>query len=174
MLKLVVFAVVSVGLVFVSWPSLRDRRSHGFYRFFAWESLLTLILLNAEYWFQAPFSVPQIASWLLLLTSLVLAVHGFYLLRRIGRPEGKIENTTTLIRVGAYRYIRHPLYSSLLFLGWGAFLKHPSLPGGVLVLAASAFLVATARVEEGENLRKFGADYAAYVKTTRMFIPFLF
>jgi protein-S-isoprenylcysteine O-methyltransferase Ste14 len=25
-----------------------------------------------------------------------------------------------------------------------------------------------------ENRRKFGADYAAYMKTTKMFIPFLF
>jgi protein-S-isoprenylcysteine O-methyltransferase Ste14 len=38
----------------------------------------------------------------------------------------------------------------------------------------TAFLIATAKVEEVENLSKFGADYAAYMKTTKMFIPFLF
>jgi protein-S-isoprenylcysteine O-methyltransferase Ste14 len=38
----------------------------------------------------------------------------------------------------------------------------------------SAFLIATAKVEETENLEKFGSDYAVYMKTTKMFIPFLF
>jgi len=44
----------------------------------------------------------------------------------------------------------------------------------ILVLATSAFLVATARVEEAENLQQFGTDYAVHMRTTKMFIPFLF
>ena len=174
MLQVIAFVLVSVGIVFFSWTSLRDPQAHGFFRFFAFEAILALLLLNGEHWFREPFSALQIVSWLLLLASLFLAVHGFYLLRSIGRPEGKIEDTTTLVTRGAYRYIRHPLYASLLFLGWGAFFKQPSLLGGALVLATTAFLVVTARVEEAENRRKFGADYAAYMKTTKMFIPFLF
>ena len=174
MWQVIVFVLVSAGIAFFSRASLRHPQAHGFFRFFAFESILALLLLNLEHWFSKPFSAPQIVSWLLLLASLFLVVHGFYLLRVVGRPEGKFENTTTLVTVGAYRYIRHPLYASLLFLGWGAFCKQPSLLGGFLALAATAFLVATAKVEEAENRRKFGADYAAYMKTTKMFIPFLF
>lgn len=174
MFKLIIFAVVSVGIVFVSRFSLRDSRSHGFFRFFAFESILILILLNSEHWFSDPFSTPQIVSWLLLLISLLLAVHGFYLLYMIGRPTGNIENTTALVRSGAYKYIRHPLYSSLLWGGWGAFMKDPSLLGGILLVGTCAFMVVTAKVEETENLQKFGADYGTYMKSTKMFIPFLF
>jgi len=174
MFKLILFVLASAAIVWFSWTSLHDRRSHGFFRFFAFESILALILLNVEHWFRDPFSAFQIVSWLLLFGSLFLAVHGFYLLRLIGRPEGNFENTTTLVRLGAYRYIRHPLYSSLLWLGWGVFFKDPSLLGSVLVLVTSAFLIATAKAEEVENLHRFGADYAAYMKTTKMFIPFLF
>jgi len=163
-----------VGITLLSWASLRNPHSHGFFRFFAFESILALILLNLEHWFRTPLSVPQIVSWFSLLGSLVLALHGFYLLRVIGRPKGGIEKTTALVMVGAYKYIRHPLYASLLLLGWGAYLKNPSLFSALLVLATSAFLIATARVEEVENLEKFGADYAVYMKTTKMFIPFLF
>ena len=76
--------------------------------------------------------------------------------------------------VGAYRYIRHPLYSSIFFMGGGVFFKDPSLLGIILVLAISAFITATAKVEEQENLRKFGTDYAEYMKKTKMFIPFFF
>jgi protein-S-isoprenylcysteine O-methyltransferase Ste14 len=35
-------------------------------------------------------------------------------------------------------------------------------------------ITVTARVEERENLRGFGAEYASYLRETRMFIPFVF
>jgi protein-S-isoprenylcysteine O-methyltransferase Ste14 len=123
----IVFLGFSIGIILLSWRSLRDRRSHGFYRFFAFEAILALILLNIAFWFHQPFSVRQILSWALLLLSLFLAIHGFTLLRRIGVPDKdiqdprrlNIEKTTRLVRVGAYRYIRHPLYSfgALFFVG---------------------------------------------------------
>jgi protein-S-isoprenylcysteine O-methyltransferase Ste14 len=168
------FVVVSAAIVVVSWPSLRDRRSHGFYRFFAFESILILILLNVPQWFRDPFAARQIISWVLLSLSLILAVHGFHLLRVAGKPQGQIENTSTLVTTGAYRFIRHPLYSSLLLLSWGAFLKGPSAAGLLLAALALGALVVTARVEERENLARFGPAYAAYIKKTRMFIPFVF
>jgi protein-S-isoprenylcysteine O-methyltransferase Ste14 len=174
LVKLIIFAVANAGILFVSWKPLRNPRSRGFYRFFAFESILILILLNLEHWLSDPFSVHQIVSWLLLLCSIVLVAHGFYLLHVIGRPKSGIESTTTLVMVGAYKYIRHPLYGSLLFLAWGVFFKDVSLLGGILASVATAFLIVIAKMEEAENIQKFGAEYAAYMKTTRMFIPFLF
>ena len=38
-----------------------------------------------------------------------------------------------------------------------------------LFSAATVFLYATARMEEKENLIKFGDDYAVYMKRSRMF-----
>ena len=131
-------------------------------------------MLNLEKWFNDPFSTLQIISWLLLISSIILASHGFYLLHMIGKPKYGIEDTITLVIQGAYRYIRHPLYASLLLLGWGAFLKDVSLNAVILVVATSAFLITTAKVEEAENLHRFGTDYAEYMKTTKMFIPFVF
>jgi protein-S-isoprenylcysteine O-methyltransferase Ste14 len=103
-------------------------------------------------------------------------LHGFYLLRVIGQPEpeGSFEDTTTLVTVGAYKYIRHPLYSSLLFLAWGIFFKNVSLLTTLLAVVATVSLVATARVEEQENVAKFGDSYTAYMQQTKMFVPFLF
>ena len=173
-IKLAILVVVSVGIFVVSWQFLRNPRSHGFYRFFAFESILILILLNLEHWLSDPFSIHQIVSWLLLFVSIVLVAHGIYLLRVVGRPKSGIESTTTLVMVGAYKYIRHPLYGSLLFLAWGVFFKDVSLLGGILASVATAFLIVIAKMEEAENIQKFGAEYAAYMKTTRMFIPFLF
>jgi protein-S-isoprenylcysteine O-methyltransferase Ste14 len=84
------------------------------------------------------------------------------------------ENTTKLVKVGAYKRIRHPLYASLLLLAWGAFFKDASSVTAGLLLLATLFLAITARVEEAENLKKFGEDYALYMKETRMFLPFIF
>ncbi|MBN1220495.1 MAG: isoprenylcysteine carboxylmethyltransferase family protein [Anaerolineae bacterium] len=174
MVKIIVFVVVSAGILRYSWPSLRNRQSHGFYRFFAFVSILLLFLLNVDYWINNPLASFQIVSWVLLCVSLFLAIHGFYLLRVVGQPEGDFENTTNLVTTGAYRYIRHPLYSSLLFLAWGIFFKQVTWVTLLLVLVVTISLVATARVEERENVARFGAEYAAYMKSTHRFIPFLF
>lgn len=171
--KGIIFGVAALMIVLVSWPSLRRPRSHGFPRFFAFMAILGLLVLNLDHWFTDPFTPLHLVSWALLTASLVLAVHGFYLLRVIGQPKDSFEDTTTLVRVGAYRYIRHPLYSSLFWGGWGICLKDLSPLSIGLALAATAALVVTARIEEAENLRRFGDDYAAYMKTTRMFVPYL-
>ena len=183
MLKIILFVVASAGLVYISRASLRAPRSHGFYRFFAWEAILALILVNVEYWFWNPFSPQQILSWIFLIASAFLVVHAVHLLRRIGKPDTQrsddeaaigFEKTTQLVLVGAYKYIRHPMYSSLLFLTWGVLFKDLSWLSGIFALAATVFLVATAKAEEKEDIRFFGTSYQTYIKQTKMFIPFLF
>lgn len=178
-----IFFAVSAAIIWLSWRSLKDFRSHGFYRFFAFELLAALILLNVPAWFREPLSARQLASWLLGAASIGLAIEGFRLLRVIGRPsltttQGTnlaFENTTTLVTAGAYRYIRHPMYASLLALVWCAYLKDPlTISSIVLAVSATGSLIATSVVEERENLVRFGADYAAYMERTRRFIPFVF
>jgi protein-S-isoprenylcysteine O-methyltransferase Ste14 len=173
MVKLILFLIVSAGTAFASRLTLCAPSRHGFYRFFAFEAIYLLILLNLDYWFVDPFAPVQIVSWVLLLASIALALHGFYLLRIVGKPAGSFENTQQLVTVGAYQYIRHPLYTSLLLVALGAFLKEVSLLGVVLVLITLGCLIATGKVEEAENTRRFGAAYVAYMRKTRMFMPFV-
>ncbi len=174
MVKSIFFVLGSMGFVLIERKALTNPRVHGFYRFFAFETIFVLFLLNIDVWFDDPLAILQIISWVLLAASVGMVVWGVYLLKKEGMPEGEIENTTQMVTIGIYKYIRHPLYSSLLLLAWGVFLKHISLPSGVLVSAAIIFLLATAKVEEKENLEKFGAEYESYMKITRIFIPFLF
>jgi protein-S-isoprenylcysteine O-methyltransferase Ste14 len=182
-LKVIVFVALSAGLAYVSWASLRVPRSHGFHRFFAWELILALVLLNIGHWFHDPLSTHQIASWLLLAATFVPGVPGIRLLITRGKPGIRqhddvpllgIEKTTQLVTTGVFKYIRHPLYCSLLLLAWGAFFKNLTWIGCGLGLGATAFLVATAKAEEAESLRYFGPVYHAYMRKTKMFIPFLF
>jgi len=180
--KAAIFVIISAGFGWLTRNSVRSVRSHGFYRFFAVLAITALILLNLEVWFADLLSLRQIASTILLTICTYLVVHGTWLLVRAGKPERArtdrellgIEKTTALVTTGIYRYIRHPLYSSLLFLAWGAFLKQVSMPGAALALVATACLAITARIEETENEDYFGAAYREYRKRTKMFLPFLF
>ena len=82
MLRVVLFIAASAAILPLSWRSLKDLRTHGFYRFFAFELLLALILLNAPLWFRDPLSLRQLFSWLWGAVSIGLAIEGFRLLRR--------------------------------------------------------------------------------------------
>ena len=182
LVRIAIFLVASAGIVRLSWRCLRDPRSHGFYRFFAFELLSALILLNVPEWFRDPLSARQLVSWCLGATSIGLAIEGFRLLRVTGKPSDAsrganiaFENTTTLVTVGAYRFIRHPLYTSLLALAGCAYLWDPLAPAGIaLTIGTSGFLAATAAAEERENVEAFGAPYVAYMARTKRFLPFLF
>jgi protein-S-isoprenylcysteine O-methyltransferase Ste14 len=103
----------------------------------------------------------------------MFAVLGFLLLRVIGKPQGDLENTSKLVTVGLYRFIRHPLYTSLLFLGTGVFLKDISITTVLLAFINIVALIATAKEEEKEMIEKFGEEYIAYMHKTQMFIPFV-
>jgi protein-S-isoprenylcysteine O-methyltransferase Ste14 len=93
---------------------------------------------------------------------------------RADAPENfAFENTVNLVTGGIYRYIRHPMYSSLMLLAWGAFFKHFSWPGLAVVAVTTMFLVVAGYIEEQENLAFFGPAYLDYRKTTKMFLPFL-
>lgn len=183
MWKIFAFIFTTLLLVYISRNSIRSPRSHGFYRFFAWECILGLFLLNVEFWFYRPLAWNQLIAWLLLIVCLLPLIFGVRSLRTRGRPatqrEGDpsllaFEKTTTLVTDGIYRYIRHPLYSSLLLLAWGIFFKSLSWIGSVLAIAASLFLLATARADESECTRFFGSQYQEYMKQTKMFIPYVY
>lgn len=183
MLEWIIFALGSLLLLAISWKSLHNPRSHGFYRFFAWEAILALFLLNARFWFYKPFAWNQIIAWSLLFLCLVPLVFGIHSLRTRGKPakqrEGDstllgFEKTTTLVTSGIYHYIRHPLYSSLFLLTWGIFFKVPSLLGMILAITATFFLIATAKADETECAQFFGTPYQEYMRHTKRFVPYIF
>ncbi len=180
--RVVLFVFGTLFFVLVSRKPLKNIWSHGFYRFFVFEGILSLVCLNLPFWFSNPFSAVQLLSWGFLCVSVALVCHGLYQLKTQGGSRRAnaltenfdFENTTTLVETGVYKYIRHPMYSSLLCLAWGIFLKHISpFSTGIFVIVC-ACLLATAKIEETENRDYFGPAYTEYMKRSRMFIPKLF
>lgn len=176
---------LAVGTGVLAWLSrkaLVHPGSHGFYRFFGWTSILCLIVLNRHIWGEEPLSPHQMASWLLMTTSITLVIAGITTLKTYGnaglqRDDGsfyEFEKTTQLVTTGIFKYIRHPMYTSLLALTWGAYCQNPSWPGTVIAAFGSLCFLLTALTDEKECLAYFGQAYADYMRQTRRFVPYLF
>lgn len=182
MAAVLVFVAGSALLAWLSRRPLRRPGSHGFYRFFAWECILGLAVLNHTPWGSARLSPPQLVSWILLgLSALLVAVGVATLIRRGGagahRDDAALyewEKTRSLVTTGIFAHIRHPMYASLLALTWGLFFQLPNWPAAGIAVVGSALLYVTARRDEGECLAHFGPAYADYCARTRMFVPFVF
>jgi len=178
--KIAILVLAGTGLAFMTRRSLKGLRSHGLYRLLAWIATIALILLNIDDWFVRPFALYQIVSWVMLLLSIFAVTYGTISLHK-GRPDpGRndasligIEKTTQLVATGAYRYVRHPMYSSFQLAAVGVFLKDISWTGAFLTASVIVCAVLTAKIEEKENILYYGDAYRDYTKKTKMFIPFL-
>jgi protein-S-isoprenylcysteine O-methyltransferase Ste14 len=180
-IRLSIFSLVSLFIIGISWRTIFNIYSHGFFRFIAWESIAALILWNCLNWFDDPFSIRQMLSWFFFFSSVIVLIQGIRLLRTANQANNRseselynFERTSQLITSGIYHYIRHPLYASLLYLALGSFLKNISLVSLVLVICASLSLIATAKADENECIEYFGLSYKEYMKQTKMFIPFIY
>ncbi|HEY0721444.1 MAG TPA: isoprenylcysteine carboxylmethyltransferase family protein [Gammaproteobacteria bacterium] len=179
--RVLLFVAGSLVLLIISRSSLHNPRVHGFYRFFGFEGVLALLLLNGAW---GPTISPpwlQLLGQLLVACSILFAALGYFQLRRHGGfherldvPENfPFENTAHLVTDGIYRFIRHPMYSSLLLLAWAMLLRYPTLAGGTVLIPTTVCIVMAARVEERENIGFFGERYREYMARSRMFIPFI-
>jgi protein-S-isoprenylcysteine O-methyltransferase Ste14 len=80
--------------------------------------------------------------------------------------------TAFLIRGGAYRFVRHPMYvaTATVILGEALLFGQP-----ILLLAAAAYVATTASlarfVEEPRLARRFGASYDAYRRAVPGWVP---
>jgi protein-S-isoprenylcysteine O-methyltransferase Ste14 len=106
--------------------------------------------------------------------SIIVAGAGIRIFFLEGKPKDQLEDTSRLIITGLYKYIRHPMYLSLMLAGFGVLAKDYGLTQWLFASVNFIALILTARVEEKEMLIKFGNDYKEYMKNTKMFIPFIF
>lgn len=164
----------TILIILFSWfVSIKEKRYHGIPRFFVFEGLLVLGLLQAKVWFDDPFCLRQIFSWILLFGSIPYAAGALILFHLHGKHGKNFENTTRLVTKGLYKYIRHPMYASLLFLGWGMFLKDVNWISAAMTVLITLAVFTTCKVEEKEMIAKFGEEYGMYMKKTRMWIPWV-
>ena len=176
LVSILLFFLATLVFAYYTWRyAIVNPRRQGPYRFVAFEGITAIVLLNYRQWFVDVLSPLQLVSFTVLAISIYLALASFILLKRHGAPNGHFEYTTELVTTNLYRFIRHPMYASLLFFAIGAWLKQPLYwPAAVIFAIVVVALVLTARAEERDMAEAFGQRYADYLKTTKRFVPFLF
>jgi protein-S-isoprenylcysteine O-methyltransferase Ste14 len=86
--------------------------------------------------------------------------------RRGGIPKGKsFVHTTRLVNTGIYAVVRHPQYlGGILSLFVTTLLWYPHWLFAVLGTLGTAIVYLSAREEEGDLVKRFGADYINYMQ----------
>ena len=87
---------------------------------------------------------------------------------RIGIDPG--EKTELVVR-GAYRFVRHPIYSLSMFLMIGTVLAVPTPLMFLTALVHISMLQVEARREEGYLIKLHGSHYEKYRQTVGRFLP---
>jgi protein-S-isoprenylcysteine O-methyltransferase Ste14 len=84
----------------------------------------------------------------------------------------EVRERHVLVETGAYRLIRHPMYSSFLLLGLSQLMLLPNWLAGMSgLVGAAAFLLFRMRREEHMMIQAVGNEYRAYMARTKRLIP---
>ena len=126
-------------------------------------------------WQQQGSGNSAIVAWLgvaLCAIGVVLAAAARIQLGRNWGMPATLKESPSLITGGPYRVIRHPIYTGILLAILGSALAENvlwfvPLVGGVI------YFVLAARREEQLMLAQFPDQYPAYMKRTKMLIPFV-
>jgi protein-S-isoprenylcysteine O-methyltransferase Ste14 len=117
------------------------------------------------------------ANRLLLFVETAGLALGLWSLAVMGRKNLNIAPTVRdgaqLITVGPYRFIRHPMYASVLMTVWALIIDRSTLLRLIVGLILTADLTIKMLYEEGILKRHF-RDYPAYMERTKRIIPFIF
>ena len=122
-----------------------------------------------------PIAIPSSPAALILLAIGILLGIWALSYNRIGnfnvRPEPKIG--ARLVTSGPYRFIRHPMYTSVLFTmaPWAFFSDDPSKMVYWLLLLTVLWIKSSF---EEKMLTQQYSEYADYIQTTGRFLPQLF
>lgn len=157
-------------------PQRLDKRSARSWSYTAFSLSLAGLLLLQPVLFPN-WGLSFSGDWALFLTGLTLSLAGLFLNRwgRIHLGKYFIESTEIqadhrLVETGPYRFVRHPIYVSILMVMAGLLLINPSiLMLIVCIYAYSDFLMAARRDEK--LLKEKLPGYAAYMARTPRFFP---
>jgi len=94
------------------------------------------------------------------------ATYGWRSFHAVGNPT-----KGGLVMTGPYRYVRHPIYASVIYFTWAGVLSHLSVLTfglGLLAIGGAAMRIVT----EEKLVAERYPEYAAYANRTARVIPF--
>ena len=156
------------------------QRSHGLWyvRFIVLVILIVLVtrtnLLSPRLLWLPPVGLPlQYLGAALCVLGIALAIWArFYLGRNWGMPQSVKENPE-LVTTGPYAFIRHPIYTGMLFAMAGSTLAI-GLWWLIVLVAGGAYFIVSAHAEERLMQETFPDHYPEYKRRTWALIPFIY
>ena len=132
------------------------------------------ILWQNSFWNRSPAAWRLVLGIALLATAVVLSWTSARTLGRHWRFDAGLNADHQLVRSGAYRFVRHPIYTSMLsmLLGTGFLIT----PLSVLVIATTLFIIGTqirVRIEDALLAARFGHDFRDYQSKVAAYVPFV-
>jgi protein-S-isoprenylcysteine O-methyltransferase Ste14 len=176
------YAILVAGWLFWLTPFLRARQSEKpakqVDRRARWGILLVAIayslLWQGHFWERSPRPWQVALSILFFVLASLLSWTGARALGRQWRIDAGLSADHELITSGPYRFVRHPIYTSLLciLLGTGFLIT----PWWLLLPALLLFIIGTeirVRIEDHLLASHFGERFVEYHKRVPAYIPFL-
>jgi len=180
-MPLFAYAILAVGTILwvAPYPLVRTKRkgSQSLGRRARWGVALQAIgytlLWQGSFWMRSPALWQTIASSLLFVAACALSWTGAFALGRQHRVDAALNADHKLIRSGPYRFVRHPIYASMLCVvaGTGILIAPLYLlaPGLAVFLAGTVIRM---RVEDALLAARFGDDFRQYRRTVPQLIPY--
>jgi protein-S-isoprenylcysteine O-methyltransferase Ste14 len=123
----------------------------------------------------ANYALPVWLGWtgvFIMACSLLVFWRSHYDLKANWSPSLELYEEHTLITGGIYKYIRHPMYASLLIENIAqALLIQNWIAGPMSLLMFILFYTFRSRAEEKMMIEKFGDQYREYKKSTGGILP---
>lgn len=136
----------------------------------------TQLILFVAYLFRfskIDFDVPhwlQLCGAFISVIGITISVISIVTLNRNISPFPTPKQSAELIQIGIYKYIRHPIYSGILFFTFGFSLYSENTLRLLIFLALLILFRFKAGYEEKLLQNKY-PDYSVYKKTSGMFLP---
>jgi len=176
------YAILAVGWVVWFVPFVLNRwRFRGAERTdrrARWGIFLQLISYSAlwqgNFWTRPPGAIRLALCVLFLALATLLSWTATRALGRHLRFDAALSQDHELVRSGPYRFLRHPIYTSMfcILLGTGALVSPPVL----LLIAVVVFIVGTeirVRIEDRLLSSRFGDAFRKYQSSVSAYIPLL-
>jgi len=180
--------LIFLGYWILNWKSAKPAqeiawRAPGFRWTLLW--IVVLILVISRFLFHTQgfqiFNIHARQTTILDVIGIVITIAGL-LIAIVARrtladnwsSDVELKKDHKLITKGAYKYVRHPIYTGITLMGIGSIIVDQSLLVTLFYLGMVAFLIYKMQKEEKLLLKHFPKEYPGYMKKTKALFPFIY